>query len=495
MPWRNLPGFIRSIDVSLAPLELNNRFTEAKSELKYFEAGLVEVPTVASDIPSYRFAIRHGHNGFLCSTKDDWFNALETLVLDRSLREGMGKEARQDAVQRYSTRARAPELQTVLAKVFHQHGLCSTRPLSIAFVMRAPIAQTGGGYKNIFALARYLAGRQHDVHLYIEPNSHLVGMSPSEVIEFCHKHFGQSAAKIHVGHRDILASDAVIATNWPTAYTVDSLDNTKCKLYLVQDFEPDFYSKDDPNYESAERSYDLPLKKVALGRYLGALFSERDRLPVPYINFSLDRSLYCNRLRRAERPVRVLFFARPGLKRRAYGVGVDALRRVARACPDVQIAFYGVAEKENLDFDYTNLGKLSPEDVSREMNLSHIHLSFSLTNVSWVPLEAMACGCAVVEAKVPSVELWVGNDDQYCLLSEPEPEKVAAAVIGLVEDPELRSKLAANGEWFVSTISSSWEDTCHEFESELYKSLFKEVAPSEPAAMSASLIDGQMRCP
>jgi len=120
-----------------------------------------------------------------------------------------------------------------------------------------------------------------------------------------------------------------------------------------------------------------------------------------------------------------------------------------------------------------NLGELSREGVAREMNLSHIHLSFSLTNISWVPFEAMACGCAVVEARVPSVELWVGSDNQHCLLSEPQADKVAAAIGRLIVDPELRKKLAASGEEFVSTISASWEDTCHHFETLLRKALFR----------------------
>src|SRR5271165_57160 len=472
MPWHELPAFMRKVDIVLAPLELNNRFTGAKSELKYFEAGLVGVPTVAADIPSYRFAIEHGHNGFLCETQGDWLHALETLIDNPTLRAQMGNEARQHVLRRYSTRARAPELGSVMEKVFGCHPR-SGRPLCVAFVIRAPIAQTGGGYKNIFELARYLAGHGHDVHLYVEPTAHLAGMSDSDIVEFCHRYFGTSPAEIHVGHRHISESDVAVATNWPTAYTVDNLTNTKCKAYLVQDFEPDFYDKDDPNYDSAERTYDLPLKKIALGKYLGALFSQRDGLPVPHIRFALDQSLFRNRLVRPEGAVRILFFARPGLKRRAYSVGVDALRLVAQRYPGVQIAFYGAANAEPLGFEYVNPGELSREEVAREMNLSHIHLSFSLTNISWVPFEAMACGCAVVEAKVPSVELWVGTDDQCCLLSEPQPEEVSAAVGRLIADPELRKELAVRGERFVSTISASWEDTCHHFETLLRKALFR----------------------
>ena len=56
----------------------------------------------------------------------------------------------------------------------------------------------------------------------------------------------------------------------------------------------------------------------------------------------------------------------------------------------------------------------------------------------------MACGCAVVEAKVPSVEAMV-EDGEDCLLAEPEPDKVAEALHRLVRDKDLRDRIAKAG--------------------------------------------------
>jgi glycosyltransferase involved in cell wall biosynthesis len=479
IPWQELPKLMRRADINLAPLELENAFTDCKSELKYFESGLLELPTVASQVAAFQFAITPGQNGFLCRSEQDWFDAIERLVLSPELRRRIGSNARQDVLARYTTRSRAPELTKALRQIFDDLRITRSRRLSIAIVTRAPIAQTGGGYKNIFTLANRLADRGHDVHIYVETIAHLAGLTDSEIVAFCHRYFGSSTARVHVGHDQILPSDIALATNWPTAYTVNNLTTTKCKAYFIQDFEPDFYDRSDPEYERAEQTYELPLKKITLGKYLQTLFSKRDRVAVPQIPFSLDLSIFCNLRIRQQSPIRVLFFARPDLKRRAYPVGVEALRILAGACPEVEIAFYGMSEPEDLGFAYQNLGELSPEQVTREMNRSHIHLSFSLTNISWVPFEAMACGCSVVEAKVPSIEAWTEDETESCVLVEPNARAVADALIKLVRNPQMRDRVAARGEKYVAAISATWEESCEQLEKILLQAVFRDNAATE----------------
>lgn len=461
LPWQELPKVLCNIDINLAPLELDNPFTEAKSALKVFEAALIGVPTVASDVRAYRSAIQHGENGFLCKTEADWFRCLTRLVESADLRQQMGNRARTVTLSEITTRRQVGNLRDVLNQIYQVTPSRFCDALSVAFVLRAPIAQVGGGYKVIFVLAYYLARQGHDVHMYVEAVAHLEGKTEREILEFCRTYFGESSAQIHVGHDSIQPSDIAIATNWPTAFVVDALVNTRCKAYLIQDYEPDFYEVDDPLHNEVEKTYALPLKKICIGHYLADLFTKRECLPVSSFDFPLDHELFNTVCRKTSGPIRVLFFARPALKRRGYSIGIEALREVNKACPEVEIYLYGMEETPQLSFRYTNLGVLDQPTLAQAMRDADIHLSFSLSNISQVPFQAMACGCAVVEAQVPSVEAMV-KDGRHCILAEPESRAVAEALIRFIKDEGLRRHIAKNGMEFVR--EKTWDNACKQFE-------------------------------
>lgn len=111
--WRALPAIQAQVDINLAPLELDNPFALAKSELKYFEAGAVGVPTIASPTPAFSEAIRHNDNGLLAATEAEWEAAMRQL-LDPTERARIGKAAFDDVYLRYSPEARAQEFLPLL---------------------------------------------------------------------------------------------------------------------------------------------------------------------------------------------------------------------------------------------------------------------------------------------------------------------------------------------------------------------------------------------
>jgi len=103
-PWENHLENISNVDVNIIPLEKGDPFSESKSELKYFEAGILGVPSVAMNNQTYREAIDDGEDGFLAGNEDEWFEKLEKLVLDENLRHMTGKEAREKSFREFTTK-------------------------------------------------------------------------------------------------------------------------------------------------------------------------------------------------------------------------------------------------------------------------------------------------------------------------------------------------------------------------------------------------------
>jgi len=93
---------IASVDINIAPLEIGNPFCESRSELKFFEAGIVKVPTVAAATQTFREATNDGADGFVANGEEEWFSKLEKLIVDKNLRRNMGEKAYQKAIEKYS---------------------------------------------------------------------------------------------------------------------------------------------------------------------------------------------------------------------------------------------------------------------------------------------------------------------------------------------------------------------------------------------------------
>jgi glycosyltransferase involved in cell wall biosynthesis len=100
MDWRKLPSLIATVDINLMPLE-DTLFHRCKSENKWMEAALVNVPTVASYNEELELVIKDKINGFLCKTQDEWEKVLNILINDKNLRESIALNANQKVIENY----------------------------------------------------------------------------------------------------------------------------------------------------------------------------------------------------------------------------------------------------------------------------------------------------------------------------------------------------------------------------------------------------------
>lgn len=102
MNWQRLMKYSATNYINIAPLDINNEFCHAKSELKFFESALVGVPTVASATDTFKRAINSGENGMLASNEEEWYNSLKKLLDDKEFYKKISVNAKKSALENYS---------------------------------------------------------------------------------------------------------------------------------------------------------------------------------------------------------------------------------------------------------------------------------------------------------------------------------------------------------------------------------------------------------
>ncbi len=107
---------LEHFDIGIYPL-VDDPFVYGKSGLKAIVYMAMGLPVVASAIGTTPLVVRHGENGFLVSSDNEWLEALRSLIDDPDLRRRLGEQARRDAVARFSIEAVAAQYQEVLRGV------------------------------------------------------------------------------------------------------------------------------------------------------------------------------------------------------------------------------------------------------------------------------------------------------------------------------------------------------------------------------------------
>jgi len=95
---------VAKVDIAIAPLETGNPFCESKSELKFFEPGILGIPVVAVANQTFSEAITDGVNGFLAADTGEWAEKLDKLITDGNLRREIGQKAREKALRDYTNK-------------------------------------------------------------------------------------------------------------------------------------------------------------------------------------------------------------------------------------------------------------------------------------------------------------------------------------------------------------------------------------------------------
>ncbi|CAN5668364.1 glycosyltransferase family 4 protein [soil metagenome] len=235
--------------------------------------------------------------------------------------------------------------------------------------------------------------------------------------------------------------DAIFATACNTARYVWDYPRLKgAKLYLIQGFE-DWVC----GIEEVEATWKLPMHKVVISQWLyeiGVGLGERERLTHVPNGVDLDnfRELVPPRVRS---PMRVGLLAHDSpVKGMRYGI--EALKIALRRFPEIEAVAFGThprpSELPTWVHYYENPSR---EELVSIYNSLAIFLHTS-EREGWglTGAEAVACGCALVATDSGGIRDYAIEGETALLVRPRDATALAARMMELVEDMELRTRLA-----------------------------------------------------
>ncbi len=304
-------------------------------------------------------------------------------------------------------------------------------PLRVVYVTED--TGVGGGHRDIFEHLNRLLDRGHDVSLYT------LGSEPDWFELRAPVHTFEDYDELELALAQV---DAIkVATWWMTAGPVWRASVPRgVPVYFVQDIETSYY----PDHERARHavldSYRPEFHYMTISNWNRERLAELG-LDAELIPPGIDLDLFRPRAEVARREDMVLAIGRSNPLKNL-PLTVAAWRTLS---PRPELCMFGIepelATEEGMRYvegpDDERVGELLSE--ATVFVQTSTHEGFALP-----PLEAMATGGAVVCTDAH------GNrdfcvDGVNCLMPEPNPRAVGAALARLLEDAELRARLGAAG--------------------------------------------------
>lgn len=267
--------------------------------------------------------------------------------------------------------------------------------------------------------------------------------------------------------------DIVIASSFDTAMTF--CDSTHVRLfYFAQHFEPFFWKEFDQDRIAQMNAISTYMYKhvtvIANSKWLSEQIRGLGVPAPPVCTNAIDHNEYKlvipieSRWEKKKR--KIISYGGRGVVWKGFLEMLSAIRIARETLTqhgiELEWRVYGDYVKEDiLPGDLIELGQLSPDVLCMAYNESDILFSGSwYESYPLFPIEAMACGCAVITT-LPGTESYA-IDNITALIVEPNNVKdMASALIRLALDPEFGKILAKNA--IIEAEKHKWETSVSTF--------------------------------
>lgn len=251
--------------------------------------------------------------------------------------------------------------------------------------------------------------------------------------------------------------DVNIATRFLTAFAVYR-SNKGIPVYLCQDFEESVAEKGDYYLKMFYESLNLPMHFITISEWMKEWLSEYSN-NVFLVRNGINHDIFYPR--NVEKDGKYVMGIYRDLEYKGGKELIEALKIIKRNKNDVKTIVLGK------DFGDISYNRVSDKKLSELYNLADVFIYTSkVEGFGLPPLEAMACGTAVVTTDCKGVREYM-EDGKNGFIVPRNPKKIAEKSIELLEDEKLRRKIARMG---IKTAKKyNWDRSADEFEKILYK--------------------------
>ena len=350
--------------------------------------------------------------------------------------------------------------------------------MRITFVLPAPIRIPMGGPKVVYAHAQGLVKRGHEVvvvapsqlgggmrgramsvAMHLRDRFHSVSKSP-----YYHAADAHTLLVPTVSDRHLPDADIVIATGVQTAAWVRDLAPSKgAKAYFLQHVETFI----DPK---AIDTWHYPLAKITIARWIKDRIEAEGESVLGIVPNAIDPKEFYIEEPIESRPNRVIsLYHRQPIK--GPDVLIQALHIMKQALPELEADVFAARPPSHRLPDFVNI-HIRPElsELRRLYNRSAVSLHASKSEGSpLVPMEAAACGCAIVASANEGVQQYLDNGKTMRMTGLGDGPGLAHAALDLLQNPDERIRLAHAA--MEEIANYNWADSTAHFESLLRKLL------------------------
>lgn len=253
--------------------------------------------------------------------------------------------------------------------------------------------------------------------------------------------------------------DITIATAVTTAYPVKSLFPNSKKMYLIQDFEDWNVSP-----EFVYKTFGLGYTNVVVSKWLKTIVDKYSKKSSIYIQNPLDTDKYkvMNPIENRDRYSIGMLYHKSPIKGCKYSL--QAIKEVKKKYPSLNLLMFGAYDPpKNLPSWITYYKNASSIQTVKIYNSISIFVSGSVKEgFGLTGLESMACGSALVSTNYRGVQEYAIDDYNALLSPVKNSDELANNIIHLIEDDNLRKKIAYNGKQTAQEFS--WEKAYKKFE-------------------------------